>query len=50
MRAEDKIIFAGKLLELIRELEVLVIDYCRLITADEDGHWLENDADEKVPF
>jgi hypothetical protein len=50
MRAEEKILFAGKLLELIRELEELVIDYCRVITAEEDGHMLEKDDYEKVPF
>ena len=50
MRSEEKILFAGRLLELIRELEELVIGYCRIITADEDGHMLEKDAERGVPF
>ncbi len=50
MRSEEKILFAGRLLELIRELEELVIDYCRIITANDDGHMLEKDADPEVPF
>ena len=50
MRPEEKILFAGRLLELIRELENLVIDYCRIITTDDDGHMLEKDAEPEVPF
>ncbi len=50
MRSEEKVLFAGRLLELIRELEDLVIDYCRIITADDDGHMLEKDAEPEVPF
>ena len=50
MRSEEKILFAGRLLELIRELENLVIDYCRIIIADDDGHMLEKDAGPEEPF
>lgn len=50
MRSEEKILFAGRLLELIRELEDLVIDYCRVITTDDDGHMLEKEAEGNVSF
>lgn len=52
MRPEEKILFefAGRLLELIRELDDLVIDYCRIITTDDDGHMLEKDAKGEVSF
>jgi hypothetical protein len=50
MRSEEKILFAGRLLELIRELEDLAIDYCRILTSDDDGHLLEKDAKREVPF
>lgn len=46
MRPEEKILFAGRL----RELEVLAIDYCRIITANDDGHLLEKEAESEVPF
>jgi len=49
MRPEEKIFFAGRLLQLIRELENLVIDYCRIITTDDDGHMLEKDAEPEAP-
>jgi len=50
MKPEDQIFFAGKLLDLIRELEEIVIDYCRILTSNDDGHMLEEDGYEKVPF
>jgi len=50
MNAENKVLFAARLLELIRELEELAIDYCRIITANDDGNMLEVEAEPEVPF
>ncbi len=49
MKPEDHIYFAGKLLDLVRELEEVVIDYCRVITA-EDDHMLKEENFETEPF
>lgn len=50
MQPEDTILFAGKLLELIRELEEIVIDYCRILTAHDDGHHFDQEHYDKEPF
>lgn len=50
MRAEEKIQFAGKMLDLVRELEELVIEYCRILTSDDDGHCLERRSKDEIPF
>jgi len=50
MRLDEKILFAGRLLELIRELEDLAIDYCKIITTDDDGHMPEKDVEGEVSF
>lgn len=50
MQPEENILFAGKLLELIRELEEIVIEYCHILTAHDDGHCLDEQTYDKVPF
>lgn len=50
MRAEEKVEFAGKLLELISQLKDLVVDYCRILTYGDDGSMSEKDIEEKSPF
>jgi hypothetical protein len=49
MNAEDHIHFAGKLLDLVQQMERIIKDYCRLLTANDDGHWLERNNDDE-PF
>lgn len=49
MKIEDQILFANRLLDLMRQVEMLAKDYCRLLTAQEDGHWLEQ-RDREEPF
>ena len=41
MKAEQQISFLADLLNLIRELDTLVKDYCRYLTTDQDGSCLE---------
>ena len=43
MKAEDQILFAGKLLDLVQQMEQIIKDYCRQLTAQDDGHWLERE-------
>lgn len=50
MRPEDHILFAGKLLDLVREMEQIIIDYCRFITAHDDGCLLEEEGIDQDPF
>jgi hypothetical protein len=52
MKAQQQIHFLSDLLNIIQELQDLVQDYCRLITAEEDGCCLEEDGsrNEKYPF
>ncbi len=51
MKAQDQIHFLSNLLDIIDELQRVVQDYCRLITAEEDGSCLESDQDnEKLAF
>jgi hypothetical protein len=50
--AEQTIHLLAELLELTQYLRQLVIDHCRLLTSDQDGHLLEEDNEEErqVPF
>ncbi|MCK4621141.1 MAG: hypothetical protein KAT62_02880 [Desulfuromonadales bacterium] len=50
MQPEDQILFAGKLLELVREMEQVIIDHCRLLTANNDGCLLEKEEIDQDPF
>jgi hypothetical protein len=51
MKAEYTIAFLAELLELTGKLQDLVKDHCRLIVAEEqDGHLVETDEDEDIPF
>ncbi len=50
MKPEDQIIFVAELLNLINELQELVRDHCRVLTAERDGT-LESIAErDDVPF
>ena len=44
MKSEEHILYAGKLLNLVQQMEQTLKDYCRLLTSQDDGHWLENEA------
>ena len=50
MKAEDEIHFVGMLLDLIHELQELVRDHCKLLTANDDGHSLEKNDPGKYLF
>ena len=50
MKAEQHISFLADLLILIRELYTLVKDYCRYLTSDQDGSFLEKTAFDEEPF
>jgi hypothetical protein len=51
MKAQDQIHFLSDLLNIINELQQVVQDYCRLITAEEDGSRLESDGNNgKIAF
>ena len=50
MKAEQHISFLADLLNLIRELDTLVKDYCRSLTTDQDGSFLEKTAFDEEPF
>mgnify|MGYP001557746465 CR=1 FL=1 len=51
MKAEHTIAFRAELLELTGKLHDLVKDHCRLFVAEEqDGHLVECDEEEDVPF
>ncbi|MCF6178970.1 MAG: hypothetical protein L3J63_06230 [Geopsychrobacter sp.] len=43
MSPEDQIFYAGKLLDLAQQMEQLLKDYCRQLTAHDDGHRLEQE-------
>lgn len=44
MNQEDHKKFAATLLDLVLQMEQFIKDYCRLLTANDDGHWLEQDS------
>lgn len=52
MKSEDQIHFLSELLQLINQLQTIVRDYCRVLTAEEEGsRWSKNTDDfEKEPF
>jgi hypothetical protein len=50
MKAEQQICFLANLLNLINELDTLVKDYCRYLTADQDGSCLEKAVFDEEPF
>lgn len=52
MKAQEQIYFLSDLLHIIQELQTLVQDYCRLVTAEQEECWLEDDGskDENYPF
>ena len=52
MKSEDQIHFLSELLQLIDQLQTIVRDYCRVLTAEEDrNHWSKNTNDFKnEPF
>jgi hypothetical protein len=51
MKAEHTIAFLAELLELTEKLQHLVRGHCRLVVAeDQDGHMVEDDEEEDIPF
>ncbi|MCK4622480.1 MAG: hypothetical protein KAT62_09740 [Desulfuromonadales bacterium] len=50
MTIEDHRQVAGTLLDLVQEMEQILKDYCRLLTANDDGHRLEQNESDKDPF
>ena len=51
MKAEYTITFLAELLELTGKLQNLVKDHCQLVVAEEqDGHLVEFDDEEDIPF
>ena len=51
MKAEHTIVFLAELLELTGKLHDLVKEHCQLLVAeDQDGHLVEGDEQEDVPF
>jgi hypothetical protein len=51
MKAEQTIAFLAELLEITGKLQELVKDHCQLIVAEEqDGHLVECDEEEDIPF
>ena len=50
MKAEEQRLFASQLLDLVQKMEQMIKDYCRLLTAKDDGHWLEQEESEEDPF
>lgn len=49
MKPEDHILLAGRLLDLVQEMEQIIKDYCRLIAAKDDGPLLEKSKND-YPF
>lgn len=49
-KAEEQILFLAELLNIIGELQELVRDYCRVLTAEQDGCMLEDESEHNVPF
>jgi len=47
MKAEDHRQIAGDLLDLVQQMEQILKDYCNLLSAHDDGHWLEPDGNEE---
>jgi hypothetical protein len=43
MKSEDHRQFAATLLDLVQQMEQILKDYSRLLTADDDGHRLERE-------
>ncbi|MFO7620041.1 MAG: hypothetical protein R6W81_02085 [Bacteroidales bacterium] len=51
MTAQDQIIFLAELSHLIDELQELIRDYCRLLTAGQDGCMVEDEPQYRnIPF
>ena len=50
MKAEQQICFLADVLNLIRELDTLVKDYCRSLTTGQDGSCPEKTAFDEEPF
>ena len=50
MKAEEQRLFAVQLLDLVQKMEQMIKDYCRLLTAKDDGHGLEQEESEEDPF
>jgi hypothetical protein len=50
MKPEDHVLYVATLLELVQRMEQTLKDYCRLLTAHDDGHCLETDNADKEPF
>ncbi len=52
MKPEDQIHFLSELLQLIDQLQTIVRDYCRVLTAEEEENYWQKNTDnyEKEPF
>ena len=50
MKAGQQICFLADLLNLINELDTLVKDHCRYVTAELDGSCLEKTEFDEEPF
>ena len=50
MITEDHRQVARTLLDLVQQMEQTLKDYCRLLTANDDGHWLEQNENDEDPF
>ena len=47
MTTEDHRAFAADLLELVQQMELILKDYSRLLSAHDDGHELEKGKNEE---
>ena len=47
MIANDHRQVAAELLALVQQMEQILKDYCRLLAAHDDGHWLEPENNEE---
>lgn len=50
MMIEDHRQVAVTLLDLVQQMEEILKGYCRLLTANDDGHWLEQNENDEDPF
>ena len=52
MTANEHREMAADLLDLVCQMEQILKDYCRLLAAHDDGHWLEtkNKKNKDEPF
>ena len=49
MRPQDPRQMAADLLDLVQRMEQTLKDYCRLLSAQDDGHWRESKSNDEPP-